>query len=242
MLKFNNARFPTDISIRDAVAGRFRSFPSCLDLCTSQCAGDAACLERLKGPLGSSGCEALANCGADVGAYQARFCLDLEQRDPRDLCDAVEVAPSGVADELLASLRTYCGAVRGQAAALEPGEALPDDCHRATLVQQRTAADEIPLVAAARNSRAASAALGIPPPSDYCECQLAAALTADAECRQLACVVGQADDRLETELFESYSDAEAAFANRRDLCGARAVAAGCDAEDLVGIGTDEEPN
>ena len=71
---------------------------------------------------------------------------------------------------------------------------------------------------------------------------LAAALTADAECRQLACVVGQADDRLETELFESYSDAEAAFANRRDLCGARAVAAGCDAEDLVGIGTDEEPN
>jgi len=246
VLKFNNARFPTDISIRDAVAGRFRSFPTCFDVCAAQCGEDESCLEALEGPLGNSGCEALTNCGGDVTTYHERFCRDLEERDPRDFCDSVDRAraENDPDREILGALEVYCRAVRAQATQLEPGEALPDDCYVSTLVRQTALAKGIRVGTAARNLREGFARLGVLPPSDVCECRLDAQLTADAECRQLACVVGRADDRLETELHETFRGAEAAYADRltTDLCAAQALRAGCDAEDLRGIGTDDEPN
>ena len=246
VLKFNNARFPTDISIRDAVAGRFRSFSSCFDGCVAQCMEDEACLEALEGPLESSGCEALSNCVGDVTVYHDRFCDELDERDPRDFCDAVDLAraENDPDTETLATFQTYCRGVRAQALALEAGEVLPDDCYVATVVRQNALAKNIRVATAATNLREAFRRMAILQPSDACQCKLDAQLTADAECRQLACVVGRADDRLETELYETYVSAEAAYADQldTDLCAAQAIRTGCDAEDLVGIGTDEEPN
>lgn len=246
VLKFNNARFPTDISIRDAVAGRFRSFPTCFDVCVAACVGDDACLEALEGPLAKSGCEALSNCGSDVTTYNERFCVALDERDPRDFCDSVDAARAGNEPDTatLGQLQSYCNGVRAQAAALKAGAVIPDDCYVSTLVQQNALANGVRVGQAAANLREAFSRLGVLPPSDLCECRLDAQLTADAECRQLACVVGRSDDRLETELFETYVGAEAAYSELlgKDLCATQALQAGCDAEDLVGIGTDEEPN
>ncbi len=100
VLKFNNAREPTDISIREAVSDRFQSYPTCQEACITECEGDADCLERVeaqldKGSLAhidAADCESLPNCYNDVSVYHANFCAGRDEQDPRVLCAAFKKA------------------------------------------------------------------------------------------------------------------------------------------------------
>lgn len=255
VLKFNNTKLPTDISIRDAVSERFQTFPLCTDVCEARCAGDAECIERLdRLPLAAAGCEEASRCFEDVSAYYDRFCAGRAERDPRDVCDVVEASspPGGDGSDALwdQRLRDWCASVRVRAADLPPGVALEDECFVVSQVLTETARraetdDTVSLDGVWSEARQALDRLGYPPPSDRCLCRLDASLRSDSECRQLACVLGRADDRMETQVFETLETADALLgteALQADTCANLALVGGCDAEDLRGIGLDEEPN
>ena len=291
VLKFNNARIPTDISIREAVSDRFQTYPTCEDACMQECAGRDApsdCVDRVNDQLNAGSvariertdCESLPNCYEDVAAYQERFCEGRAPLDPRTLCDAVDrtrgpapIAPpttreaacalsaADKAQQILAGVYngavTYCGAVRRQAAQLEPGEALPDDCFLGKLVPNLANAACLSVDEGYGIVAAALRELGLPALSDQCECAVNAQIRADAECRELSCVVGRADDRMEAVLYDDFSSACAAYGGQvdakgtcvlpetatgaEDLCVSQAFAAGCD-EEALAYDPDEESN
>ncbi len=257
VLKFNRSRVPSDISIRDAVSDRFQAFPRCVDICGQRC--DATekpgeCREQLdKEPLAGSGCEEATNCFTDVAAYQDRFCDGLETRDPRDWCDFVDRAPeltgtpTAEIDDpraVLAILKPYCRAIRSAGAALEPGEVMEDDCFLTEQILQYAVTLGLPIEDVRKGADIALRQLGIPGPSDRCGCKLHAYERSDALCRELACVIGEADDRLEARNFENIRAARDAFAGGTgaDLCAELALSSPCEPKDLAGIGQDEEPN
>lgn len=249
VLQFNNAKVPSDISIRDAVSDRFRVYPTCSQICVDECSrgGGEDCVAKLAAaPLISSGCEALVNCFEDVSNYRDRFCEGEETRDPRDLCDAFRVGatgfvPNGERDEYwLGQLDRYCTIIEGLRVA--PGGSLTDDCGMSQAVLAEASSTGVHIDAAWRELAAVLNRLDIIGLSDRCECQLDSYRRGDAECRELACVTGLADDRLETELFESFDVARDRYKDLPDICAQQALTDGCDAADLRGLALDEEPN
>ncbi len=291
VLKFNNARIPTDISIREAVSDRFQTYPTCEDACLQECAGrddPAGCVDNINDQLNRGSisqidradCESLPNCFEDVAAYHDRFCAGRAELDPRTFCDAVDRArgPAPIAAPttreaacalpeperatyVLASVYnsavTYCRTVRAQAARLEPGASLTDDCFIAGLVPTLSASACLTNDQGYEVVAASLRALGLPALSDRCECRVNASVRADAECRELSCVDGRADDRMEAVLHDDFGSACAAFggqldatgqcklpegaASASDLCASQAFATGCDQEALT-IDPDEESN
>ncbi|MCB9538910.1 MAG: bifunctional metallophosphatase/5'-nucleotidase [Myxococcales bacterium] len=253
VLKFNNSKIPTDISIREAVSDRFQSFPTCSELCLANCQaqGDIECVERIEsGPLVASGCEALTNCFGDVTRYRDRFCEGRPERDPRDFCDQFQPAFAGVTPTeaqavWLNPLKAWCDQVDVLARLAAQGNAveIEDDCFLADLIVSQAAASAAPVEEVALAADTVIRGLGIEPLSDRCQCRVDALVSADAECRELSCVIGQADDRLEAQLFETFEGARDAFESvSGDLCAEQAIAAGCDLEDLRGVRNDEVPN
>ena len=246
VLKFNNAKIPTDISIREAVNDRFQSFPTCSDLCLAGCvaeADDAACRERIEsGPLVASGCEALTNCFTDVGRYRDRFCEGRTEEDPRDFCDRFQaifptLSPNAAQAVWLNPAKAYCDQIDVLARLAAGGNVVADfqdDCFLVDQVIAEATRLSAPLGEVALTVDATFAPLGLPPFSDRCRCRIDALESADAECRELSCVVGHADDRLETQLFETFQDATSAFEGVDDLCARQAIQKGCDALDLQG--------
>ncbi|MSP72623.1 MAG: bifunctional metallophosphatase/5'-nucleotidase [Myxococcales bacterium] len=218
-LKFNNARVPTDISIRDAVSDRFQSYPTCAASCLSECgvqADPAACRLKVETALEKTSlsaltpadCESLPNCYADVSAYHERFCEGRAEQDPRDFCDAVDAV--NLPDDpvlKIAALGTFCAQIRARQQTQPADAPFPDECYFISKVVEVAGLLELPLDRTWAGAQILLAENGLPMPSDRCICRMEALIEADAECRSLSCVVGRADDRMETRLFGSLADA-----------------------------------
>lgn len=229
VLKFNNAREPTDISIREAVSDRFQSYPSCLDACLNECTGKEGCADRVNETLrtasiaqiSTSDCESLPNCYADVTTYHTNFCGGRAEQDPRILCAAFAnvQAPSpdaggGIPAVVYAALAPYCRLINAQAAAMPAGTEVHDECYLLPKVIESAATYQVTIEQAWSWTKVALAQMGLPAPSDLCECRMDASVRADAECRTLSCVVGRADDRMEAVLFDEFQIACRAFGGR----------------------------
>lgn len=229
VLKFNNAREPTDISIREAVSDQFQSYPTCREACFTECEGDAECVERVqaqldKGSLAhidAADCESLPNCYNDVSVYHANFCDGRGEQDPRILCAAFEKAEApatdaagGVPYAVYQALAPYCRLINAQAAALPAGTEVHDECYLVPKVVEAAGTFKVTLTQAWSWTKASLTRLGLPAPSDLCECKMEAFIQADAECRDLSCVVGKADDRMEAVLFDDFGTSCRAFGGR----------------------------
>lgn len=268
VLKFNPSKEPTDISIRDAVASKFQSFPTCRSLCVDKCVekGElrtkAECEQAIEQmPLAATknnsrfNCDYLGNCFDDVSNYHARFCEGRSGEDPLVYCTeflakqlAGRIQETGWSE----AIAQQCEQV--QNAQIQPSELdLPEDSEevRATKAKQRKLKEEKLqqlecAVISAINSQATlnnltleeavqqfddlTVRYNLPKLSDKCDCILNAQLTADNECRELACVIGSEDNRLETELFETYDQAWQAYKKLPDLCAHQAHSSGPSSE------------
>lgn len=229
VLKFNNARVPTDISIREAVSDRFQTYPTCQEACLSECAGrddPADCTERVTKQLAEGAlahiqrtdCESLPNCYEDVSTFHARFCEGRAEQDPRILCRAFEKvrqpdpeAGGGVPFAVYTGLAPYCRLINAQADALPPGTEMHDECQILPKVVEAAGTFQVPLDQAWGWTKTALAQMGLPLPSDLCDCRMDAFIRADAECRELSCVVGHADDRMEAVLYDDFATACRSF-------------------------------
>ena len=127
--------------------------------------------------------------------------------------------------EVYQALAPYCRLINAQAAALPADAELHDECYLLPAVtalskEQPNESGEGVLRGAVTLAQAWSwtklslAQFGLPAPSDLCECKMDAFIKADAECRDLSCVVGRAEDRMEAVLFDDFGTACRAFGGK----------------------------